>query len=690
MFDDCFNKDRFLCEDKEGKNINRAEKWIKANRPELIGKEINGRVMARARDVVTQIRHDIPSARLPYEVDSNGQRKRIKLSNGDIIDKGTCKYLPGVCRIYLNDLPSKTDDQAELVKLTSRLSDLVNVIGLYFDKDFNDDDQGRDFNGMTFDQLEARYGKYVEELKRREREEAQTGSSKTKKNEDYSVVSIDSFEDASEFSDYVSWCVTQDEDYFNNYTADGESKFYFVIRKDFKTVLKEDPSYSTSMLAILINPDGSMDSNSGCTSRLNNGGRFMNPKQVQDLLGVDFYKTFKPLSINDLMAKYKSEAIPSKIADKLGGIETARGLHLVKNGRVQKWVKAYDGLEGKCYAYDHFVWFDADGNEIVAPLKVGGDFVCLNCTSLTSIEGAPQKVGGNFYCVNCTSLTSLKSSPKEVGGNFNCKNCTSLTSLEGAPQKVGEDFDCDACTSLKSLEGSPKEIGGAFYCSYCTSLTSLKGAPQKVSRSFFCDHCNSLILLEGTPMEVGGNFNCDHCASLTSLEDSPMEVGGDFDCSSCTSLKSLEGAPQDVGGSFICSRCTYLISLEGSPLKVNKHFGCLNCTSLTSLKGAPKEVGGNFNCYNCNSLISLEGAPQKVGGKFDCYECTSLTSLKGAPKEVGGDFDCTNCISLKSLEGAPQDVGGSFYCCDGTKISPRQKQSYLSWLKKNPTGNYLS
>ena len=46
------------------------------------------------------------------------------------------------------------------------------VIGLQFDKDFADNDQGHDFNGMTFDELEAKYGKYVEELKRKEREEA--------------------------------------------------------------------------------------------------------------------------------------------------------------------------------------------------------------------------------------------------------------------------------------------------------------------------------------------------------------------------------------------------------------------------------------------------------------------------------------------------------------------------------------
>ena len=47
-----------------------------------------------------------------------------------------------------------------------------------------------------------------------------------------------------------------------------------------------------------------------------------------------------------------------------------------------------------------------------------------------------------------------------VDKNFICMKCTSLTSLEGAPQKVGGDFDCRMCTSLTSLEGAPKKIGG--------------------------------------------------------------------------------------------------------------------------------------------------------------------------------------------------------------------------------------
>ena len=83
--------------------------------------------------------------------------------------------------------------------------------------------------------------------------------------------------------------------------------------------------------------------------------------------------------------------------------------------------------------------------------RVGGDFDCRECTSLTSLEGTPQEVGWNFICSNCTSLTSLEGSPQKVGWSFRCRECTSLISLKGAPQEVGKDFDCRMCSSLASL-----------------------------------------------------------------------------------------------------------------------------------------------------------------------------------------------------------------------------------------------
>ena len=182
------------------------------------------------------------------------------------------------------------------------------------------------------------------------------------------------------------------------------------------------------------------------------------------------------------------------------------------------------------------------------------------------------------------------------------------------------------------------------------------------------------------PKKVDGCFDCLR-NNLTSLEGSPYEVGGYFDCS-YNKLTSLEGAPREVGGSFYCSG-NKLTSLEGAPREVGGNFSC-SYGKLTSLEGALREVGGYFDCSS-NKLTSLVGGPIEVDGNFSCAE-NNLTSLVGAPIKVNGYFNCST-NNLTSLEGAPQKVGEKFYC-DGTKIQPNQKESYLSWLQKNPTGNY--
>ena len=115
------------------------------------------------------------------------------------------------------------------------------------------------------------------------------------------------------------------------------------------------------------------------------------------------------------------------------------------------------------------------------PTKVG--FVWYSKNSLKRIE-APEKVGGNFSCLYCSSLTSLKGAPKKVGGNFSCLFCSSLTSLEGAPEKVDGSFGCSECPSLTSLKGAPEKIGGYFSCAYCSSLSSLEIESLKKSRSY--------------------------------------------------------------------------------------------------------------------------------------------------------------------------------------------------------------
>ena len=560
MLDEAFNKEQFLCEDVEGKNINRAEKWIKQNHPEYINRELtlpNGekKVMS-ARDWVTQVRNDVPSSRLP------------KTESG----KDSCKFLLGVTRLYFQFATDTRQD--EIQGKISQLEKIMKILTTSHANEYNNN-----LNGLSFKDLDDKFKGVIQ--KNLDNEINTLKNQTFKRDTSYQIVQIPDFQNAKKYGKWTSWCVTHQRSMYDSYTKDGLGLFYFCLKDGFQNVKKAIgkgcplDEYRKSMIAISVNDDGSLNT-ATCRWNHDNGGNdniFKDAREVSKFFGVNFFETFKPRTADELLAKYKTKAIPSKIADKLGGVETEDGLHIAKNGRIQTWKKVYDGQEGKCYAYDHFFWFDADGNEIDAPMKVGGTFSCLDCTSLISLEGAPQEVGGNFDCSYCKSLTSLEGAPKKIGAIFRCKECKSLTSLEGAPQKVGDYFECSYCTSLKSLAGAPQEVGGSFYCKDCASLTSLEGAPLEVGKGFYCYNCTSLTSLNDAPQEVGRDFDCSDCKSLTSLEGAPQEVGGDFICSSCTSLTSLEGAPQEVGGDFICynakisssQKQSYLAWLQKNP-----------------------------------------------------------------------------------------------------------------------------
>ena len=590
----------FICEDAEGKNINRAEKFIKQNYAQYLDRELtlpNGdKKKMSARDWVTQVRNDIPSSRLP------------KTENG----KDSCKFLLGVTRLYFGF--TKDSRQDEIQGKISQLEKIMKILTTSHASEYDND-----LNGLSYGDLDNKFKRTIQ--KNLDNEIASLKDQQFTRDESYKFIPIPDFKTAKRFGKWTSWCVTHQESMYDSYTKYGLGLFYFCIKDGFETVKKVESEgspldeYGKSMIAISVNNDGSLNT-ATCRWNHDNGGNdkiFKDAAEVSRFFGVNFFETFKPRTVDKLLDKYKKNAIASKIASKLGGVETEDGLHLVKNRRVLTYKKIYTIGEKTCYAYDHFYWFNEDGNQIAAP----------------------QNVSGSFYCSNCTSLTSLEGAPKEVGGAFVCNYCTSLTSLEGAPQKVGGDFYCNDCKSLTSLEGAPKEVGRAFVCNYCTSLTSLEGAPQKVGGNFYCNDCKSLTSLKGAPKEIKTDFSCSDCNSLTSLEGAPKEVGGDFICYDCTSLTSLKGAPKEVGGDFYCN----------------------DCVSLTSLEGAPQKVGGDFYCNNCNQLTSLEGAPQKVGRNFDCDSKLNdqkqeyLVWLKTNPKENYKELktESTNMIDLKKV-----------------------------------------
>ena len=482
-----------ITEDVEGKNINRAEKFIKQNYPEYVDREIalpNGDVKTMsARDWVTQVRNDVPSSRLP------------KTESG----KDSCKFLLGVTRLYFGF--AKDGRQDEIQGKISQLEKIMKVLTTS-----HADEYDNDLNGISYNELDKKFKGTIQ--KNLDNEIASLKDQKFERDTSYKIISIPDFKSANRFRKWTSWCVTHQKSMYDSYTKDGLGLFYFCIKDGFETVKKVVgegcplDEYGKSMIAISVNDDGSLNT-ATCRWNHDNGGNdniFKDAKEVSEFFGVNFFETFKPRTVDELLAKYKKKTIPSKIADKLGGVETEDGLHLVNDGRVQTYKKCYDGNEGVCYAYDHFYWFDENGNEI----------------------DAPQKVSESFSCANCASLSSLSGTPKEIDGEFSCTGCTSLTSLEGAPLKVGEDFSCSYCASLTSLKGAPQEVGRNFSCLVCESLTSLKGAPLKVGEDFSCADCTSLTSLEGAPREVGGDFSCAYCASLSSLEGAPLKVGGNF------------------------------------------------------------------------------------------------------------------------------------------------------------------
>ena len=556
------------------------------------------------------------------------------------------KFLYAICRMYVDRELQNAND----ISTMNSMLKIISVEPHLSEYDHN-------LNGLSKDEIFQRF--LPIQKKETEDEINFVKRMKFTGESDYEIVKIDSYQDASRYKKYTSWCVTQNNSHFESYSCDGINQFYFCLKKGFENVKKDNKDaplneYGLSMISVCVNYNGMP---LYVTTRYNhefegeNNENLCSPRQVSEVINMNFFEVFKPSKKGEKFNKYKIQeklengADINSLFDKVDKI--TNDFYLVQNDKKQSFlykkklvsdwfkftfdIKKIKFIEEK---NDKPV-IDYDGDVILKckmsslPIyfnRVGGYFGCFN-DELTTLEGAPREVGGDFICFS-NKLTSLEGAPEKVGGHFDCGH-NKLTSLEGSPREVGGDFSC-VYNNLTSLEGSPREVGGDFSCS-SNKLTSLEGAPREVGRDFVCAN-NNLTSLKGAPEKVGRDFVCTH-NNLTTLEGAPERVGGDFNCYS-NNLTSLEGAPREVGGFFSCVY-NNLTSLEGAPEKVGGDFSCYN-NKLTSLKGAPREVGGYFDCSN-NKLTSLEGGPREVGGDFHCSG-NNLTSLKGGPEEIRGEI----------------------------------------------------
>ena len=242
-----------ILENRESKNQHNARVYLRNN----------GINENRAKQLLDAIRHDIPNARLAQ-----------------------CKYLVGICRYLLNN-------ELNIMKMNGILPFIASEAHV--------NEYDSDFNGLSFENLYNQF-KTIKDKSSEESRQQSYNKTNLQRNQDYKIYKISSYEEAKNFRNYTTWCVTQNDNAYKAYTSDGMGLFYFCVKNGFESL--EEPSnksgnpldeYGLSMIAISVDEKGDLNT---CTSRWNhdNNGNdhVMTKDQIEDLLGVNFYETFKP------------------------------------------------------------------------------------------------------------------------------------------------------------------------------------------------------------------------------------------------------------------------------------------------------------------------------------------------------------------------------------------------------------
>ena len=257
------NKHNFLLkENRESKNMKMARNVVRAINPS-----------ADAQEVITAIRNDIPNARM--------------------LD---CKFLPGVTRMYMN---GEIQQASQILKLNKTLELLATAHG---------NEYNQDLNGMGCNELIERFSKVVSDTYQKEKDEL--NSMNFTINSDYEIVRIDSFEKAKQYHKYTSWCVCEEKANYDSYTNQGTGLFYFCLKHGFENVLATRGNnapldeYGLSMIATSVNEDGTCNTIT-CRWNHDNGGNdhIMTPKELSELLGVNYFEVFKPYTSEELIQK---------------------------------------------------------------------------------------------------------------------------------------------------------------------------------------------------------------------------------------------------------------------------------------------------------------------------------------------------------------------------------------------------
>jgi len=214
--------------------------------------------------------------------------------------KGPEKYTIGLARIAIGELGyfKNVNNQSDIALLKQ-------LVLFAYNNDEINKTLDSNLNGMNFNALKKELND-----KRREHNKLvqQQLSGKVKMNKKYNVVAINSSNEAEKYGKYTSWCVTHGS--YDSYAKCG-SRFYFCLEDGFESVKEEVgegcplDNYGLSMVSVLIDIDGEPTI---ITTRWNhehdgeNNELLHTAEQVQNVLGIPFYETFKPYTRDELKA----------------------------------------------------------------------------------------------------------------------------------------------------------------------------------------------------------------------------------------------------------------------------------------------------------------------------------------------------------------------------------------------------
>ena len=221
-------------------------------------------------DFFGMMQHDIPN---------------VRMSN--------CKYFLGVTRMIME---KQLTNGENIIKLNSILKYINNDESLNSSFD-------RNLNGLTFEKLSEQTTEGMEQAYKLERE--RLGSIDFgERNTSYSIVKINNFKEANEYSKYTPWCVTHKIKAFNDYTNNGICVFYFCLKDGFESIQEKIgencplDEYGLSMIAVCVDENGKCKTVT-CRWNHDNGGNdnVMSTEELSRLLGVNFYEVFKPSTL---------------------------------------------------------------------------------------------------------------------------------------------------------------------------------------------------------------------------------------------------------------------------------------------------------------------------------------------------------------------------------------------------------